>query len=150
MSIRRGFFRLWIVASVLWFAGWATFYSSHVVLPSVASRVYVLPSATADFYELDNIFSQFDEKIRNSHWTTDFPNSVRLLVHNDVTKAAFEARAKDFYETYSRPRDTEVTSVRLVALKNLVLVGILPPCILLAIGWALAWSLAGFKADKRS
>jgi hypothetical protein len=148
MNIRRGFFRLWIVLSLIWFAGCAAFQSSAILNPSLIERVYVLPSATADFYKLDNIFDQFDDNMQKNHWSINFPNNVKLLVHNDVSKAIAEARNESFYEQYSKPRENEVVSARVAALITFGLIGVIPPLGLLIFGWVIGWSLSGFKSDN--
>lgn len=148
MNIRRGFFRFWIILGVGWFATFAAIQSSDVINPPVSEKVYVLPSAKADFYQFDHPSNQYDENTQKNHRTIQFPNHVQLLVHNSVSKADGDARGKGFYEEYSRPRETEVAWARLAVLGRLGLVGVIPPLVLLMVGWAAAWGLAGFKVDK--
>jgi hypothetical protein len=83
--------------------------------------------------------------------TIDFPNNVTLLVpKGDATKKALIDRdfPKTFLEKYSKPRDTEVALARATALGELGWIAFVPPLVLLIFGWAIGWSLSGFKPDK--
>ena len=147
MKWRRGFFRLWVAGSALWLAAWVAIQWVDYTrpLPTLSDVVYVMPNATEDFYRLNNYFDQFDDHIANNHYKVDFPHKVRLLVHNAVPTAIAEARGKDFYEQYSKPRGPVDWRNQLIFLG---LIGIIPPLLLLIVGWVLAWAFSGFRDGR--
>jgi hypothetical protein len=144
---RRGFFRIWVVLSALWFIIVAGFSYQKVADPYIAPRVYVLPSQTGEFYQLNNVLDQFDLEFRNAHNEVSFPNSVTLFSTKDIPMAVVEARSPSFYEKYSKPRDAELTKARLTALGLSIAAALVPPAVLLLIGTAISWIASGFKAD---
>ncbi len=152
LNIRRGFFRLWFVVSVAWIAGCIALLCSAILRPHVTEKVYVLPSLTPDVYELDLASDRFSAEFQN-YVTINFPNNVTLLApKGDATKKALIDRdfPKTFLEKYSKPRDIEVSLARATALGELGWIAFVPPVVLLVFGWAIGWSLSGFKPDKPS
>jgi hypothetical protein len=148
INVRRGLFRLWIIMSVPWAVGTGAVFSRDIFTPTIPAQVYVMPNAKSDFFKLDNIYSQFDDDMMKAHRIVDFPNNLRLLIEKNVPDDAARARATNFFEEYSKPRDNEVKAARLKGIREFLLFGAMPPLMLLIIGWAVSWAVAGFKGDQ--
>jgi len=147
VNIRRGFFRLWIVASCLWLAGVAVAFWGQTATPRLPPKVYVLRDSRADFYELTNPSDRYDSEIRSSHSSIEFPNNVTLLVHNTVPTSVAAFRGQSFAEQHAI-RAKEVSAARLAVLETAVAVGVTPICVLFVVGSMIAWSLSGFKSER--
>src|SRR6266404_7626533 len=105
MNARRGFFRLWVVASTLWIIGAGV--GAVQMSPTLQTAEYVMPDATSGFFKLDNTFKQFDPAFLAVHSKVQFPNNVMLFVHNSVPEATLQERSPEFFKTYSSPRGDE-------------------------------------------
>ncbi len=142
MNIRRGFFRLWVAVSALWVLCVAIIAPTFNT-PLIPSEAFVMKDATSGFFKLDNYFDRYDESFKAVHREVRFPNNVTLFVVNTVPETV-EAKAKEFYETYSETRDGEMWSARRNFWGGALLVALIPPLVLLALGVVVAWILAGF------
>ena len=84
--------------SAVWLIGVVSFSYQRVVPPYIEPRAYVLPSENSDFYQLDNVFDQFDSEFRKAHHETSFPYNVTLFSTKDIPMAVVEARSPSFFE----------------------------------------------------
>jgi hypothetical protein len=57
MNARRGFFRIWLVASGLWVVGVAVV--AFQMPPLLQPAEFVLSDSTSGFFKLDNVFEQY-------------------------------------------------------------------------------------------
>jgi hypothetical protein len=145
MNARRGFFRLWVVASTLWIIGAGV--GAFQMSPTLQTAEYVMPDATSGFFKLDNTFKQFDPAFQAVHSKVEFPNNVTLFVHNSVPEATLKERAPEFFKTYSSPRGDEWTKARFSFWTTALLVAVLPPFGILLLGGLVGWIFKGFAHD---
>jgi hypothetical protein len=85
MNARRGFLRLWVVASALWVVGAGVV--AFQMPPLLQSAEFVMPDSTSGFFKLDNVFEQYAPAFQAVHSKVEFPNNVTLFVHNSVPEA---------------------------------------------------------------
>jgi len=115
MTLRRGFFRLWIVFTVLWLSGWGpgAYFGAYHNHPNYRSSE----------------MSQSDAMSEKKPWE-DYPAGDPKSDPNNWRRAAgpWNAYLSDMKRYWPG--------------------AVLPPIILLALGWLLAWALRGFRQDK--
>ena len=94
MRIRRGLFRLWVVASVIWVGiiGSIGYHEWRAVAQPM--KLYVLPNATSDFYKVDNVFDRFDPGLETSHSVVEYPHGITLMIYNSVPNDVAEPKRK--------------------------------------------------------
>jgi hypothetical protein len=145
MNARRGFLRLWTVASALWFVGVGVV--AFQMPPLLQSAEFVMPDSTSGFFKLDNVFEQYTPAFQAVHSKVEFPNNVTLFVHTSVPKAVVEAQAPDFFKTYSAPRADALTKARFSFWTNALLAAVLPSLGILLLGFLVGWIFNGFARD---
>jgi hypothetical protein len=122
MYYRRGFFRLWIVLSVIWVA----------IISAISAESILKPwSMGTDPPKLERLERAL-ENARKAGATEDVNTMINARIemifdHAEQRELAFDQSAN--------------------ALKGLALGGLLPPLILLAIGSGLFWALSGFTRE---
>ncbi|OKO69373.1 hypothetical protein AC630_37060 [Bradyrhizobium sp. AS23.2] len=104
-----------------------------------------MKDATSGFYKLDNYFDRFDASFKANHKQVEFPNNVTLFVVTSIPDAVVEVKAKEFYQSYSAPRDGEMRAAWLDYWSKVAMVAVAPPLALLGLGLVLGWIFAGFK-----
>jgi hypothetical protein len=145
MNARRGFLRLWVVASALWFVGVGVV--AFQMPPLLQSAEFVMPDSTSGFFKLDNIFEQYTPAFQAVHSKVEFPNNVTLFVHSSVPEETLKVRAPEFFKTFSAPRADELTKARLSFWTTVLLVAVLPSLGILLLGSLVGWIFNGFARD---
>jgi hypothetical protein len=148
MNARRGFLRLWIVASALWFAGVGVV--AFQMPPLLQPAEFVMPDSTSGFFKLDDPYEQYTHAFQAVHSKVQFPNNVTLFIHTSVPEAVAEARAPDFFEIYSAPRADELTKARFSFWTKALLAAVLPSLGILLLGCLVGWIFNGFARDAKS
>ena len=149
MRVRRGMFRLWVVASIIWIGiiGYIGYHEWRAVPQPM--KLYVLPNATSDFYKVDNIFDRFDPALGTSHSIVEYPHGITLMIHNSVPSDVAEPKKKEFERDYVSPLSRDYDEKRFDTGTTYVEAALLPPIGVLAFGAAMAWALTGFRREPR-
>ena len=145
MNVRRGFFRLWVVASALWVVGASVV--AFQMFPTLQPAEFVMPDATSGFFKMDNVFEQFVPAIQAVHSKVEFPNNVTLFVHTSVPEPILKAKAPEFSKTYSAPRADELTKAQFSFWTKALSTAVLPPLGIFLFGVLVAWIFSGFARD---
>jgi hypothetical protein len=145
MRVRRGMFRLWVVASIIWIG--IIGYNGYQEWRSVPQpiKLYLLPNATSDFYVPENIFDRWDPGIEQSHSIIEYPHGVTLMIHNSVPSAVAEPKKKEFERQYVEPAARNYEKKRYDAAATYLEAALLPPPAVLIFGAAMGWVLTGFR-----
>ncbi len=147
MRIRRGMFRLWVVASIIWIGIICSIgYHEWRAVPQPV-KLYLLPNATSDFHVVDNIFADFDPNIQKTHSIIEYPHGITLMIHNSVPSDVAEPKKKEFERDYVEPLSRDYDQKRYDTVTTYVGSALLPPMAVLAFGAAIAWALTGFRRD---
>jgi hypothetical protein len=132
-----------VAVSALWVLG-VGIVAPNFNTPLIPPQAFVMKDATSGFFKLDNYFDRFDASFKAAHRDIQFPNNVSLFVVNTVPDTTVEAKASEFYKTYSETRAGELWSARLNFWGGALLVALIPPLVLLGLGVVMAWIFAGF------
>jgi hypothetical protein len=145
MRVRRGIFRLWVVASVIWIGiiGSIGYHEWRTVSQPV--KLYLLPNAASDFYVVDNIFTRFDPNMEKAHSIIEYPHGITLMIHNSVASDVAEVKKKEFERDYVAPLSRDYDEKRYGTVTTYLEAALLPPMVVLAFGAAMAWALTGFR-----
>ena len=141
MNVRRGLFRLWLLATVIYSCAVVAVAASHWP-HELQQRAFLLSSVEGE--PEDGPREWEVPKYQNTHYTFQFPNNVTLLVKN-VDEEKVKLRGKAFYEAQSAPRDSELRDVRFNFVGVAAVILLLPPLLLFAFGAALIWAFSGFR-----
>jgi len=130
MLLKRGLIRLWIALSLLW-VGMVSYIAINENIGSLeeaSTRIEGLKSGRIH----ENGWEDAPEP-KNSE-----PLSANATVDTTVAKSLAVARAE-------AKRDEVLKRVG----SGFLLIGLLPPLLLLALGFIAAWVIAGFRSDPR-
>jgi hypothetical protein len=161
--VARGFFRLWIIFSVLWIGGvavnaWSTLPVDQEVNPQPTGMFddLIPPAANKpdDSFDPDKFlaYQACKDAGNNDDQCTAImkaPNKYLAYQrcmhhgHDDQCAAILEAPPFDPSKPYVIIRGSE----RRTAVRFAVLLALVPPSFLLAFGSALVWAIRGFRAD---
>lgn len=147
MNIRRGFFRLWVVATLVWIAivlliSWPTAASLYL-----DERNYVITSEQK-LVRLNDSFYWEREKNDNLHRYQVSGNGINATRVFLIAQATFPAEKIAEVISANRPtldRSAEISEKLAQAWGGTLLGAVAPPLVLLILGSALAWALSGFK-----
>lgn len=153
MNIRRGFFRLWVVATALYIAGVSVFYFFNIrnmeaTYGTPQAAVGRLPTDCeaqrgvegADFIRVTDTGKPWD---RYLCWYT-LPDIRRLypeyagIGDDQLTRQLF-VTANRSYGYYGYWPTIQVAA----------LIGLVPPLLALVVGSAIGWALSGFRGGRR-
>lgn len=150
MSWGRGFFRVWMLLAVLWvvFAlliGWGSVANPYVPGKDVAIALDTEEVDLLDSY--GQVHLAFEERVRAG---TTKKTALQVYGFNLYTGADLEPWQYYEYIDLANARvaeyvETEAASRRNKAIPQLAMTIVLPPLILLLLGWAIAWVLSGFR-----
>lgn len=145
MNIRRGLFRIWLVAAALW-AVWVAIVS----WPSIHTPY--MPRLEYRYIKDENRFVPRDEGLTTSQQfdmltlhPLEFPNNVYLYSPDNPTVGDSKPYLKVFYETYVQPHDTEFSQKRRANLRDALGLAILPIIVSFLAGLTMIWVVAGFR-----
>jgi len=155
MNFRRGFFRLWVLGSILFVIGVAVV--SYDVVASEFRRaaeykawdevgLILLPvhckdargTSGADYTGRDGPWSDYSTEPKCMYKMADFRRlypEYRDLSDNDL--------ANKMYEKAGRPLKEEPQPWRMVG--QAAAVAVIVPLTIFLLGWAVAWALSGFR-----
>lgn len=175
MNVRRGLFRLWLVASVLWVlvsvaAMWHEFASpyfeeiKYVYMPEGAAtpkgidnEFSLLPRADADQERADTILGNGqaighireidpDDTITDDAYVAiAFPHNLKLWAPKSLDLTERGKLLDAFTANCLAPRNAELWHRRLWQLGIIVV----PPAIVFLFGAALIWAFSGFRVGSR-
>jgi hypothetical protein len=131
MQLKRGLIRLWIALSLLW-VGMVSYIAINENIGSLeeaSTRIEGLKSGRIH----ENGWEDAPEP-KNSE-----PLSANATVDTTVAKSLAVARAE-------AKRDEVLKRVG----SGFLLIGLLPPLLLLALGFIAAWVIAGFRSDPKT
>lgn len=147
---RRGFFRVWMVLAVLWagfalLVGWGSVANPYVPGRDVAIQTEgEVPELFEDYGQLHQAF---EERVRAG---TTRKTALQRYGFNLYTSTSLEPWK---YHEYVQKAETavadyiqaETASRRSQAIPQLAMGVVLPPLIVLVLGWAIGWAIAGFR-----
>ncbi len=147
MRFRRGMFRLWIVASVIWIAliGVIGYREWRAVQEPV--KLYLLRDATSDFYTVENVFTAFDPNVQKEYLISEYPHGITLMIPNSVSRDVAESKKKEFEHKYVETLTHDFEQKRSETAATYLEAALLPPLAFLAFGSAMAWAFTGFRRD---
>jgi hypothetical protein len=158
LRVARGFFRLWIIFSVLWIGGvavsaWWTLPRDQQIDPNPLGDL-IPPAANRsdDSFHPDQFLAYYackddgnndDQCAAMMKGPNKYLTYQRCLYHGHDDQCAAILKAPIFYpfQTYWIVRDSE----RRTAVRSAALLALLPPFLLLAFGSALIWAFRGFR-----
>ncbi|WP_156936685.1 hypothetical protein [Chelativorans sp. J32] len=140
----RGFFRLWVLVSLLWIATVTTFMWSSISNPYVAPHVFIGPEGDVAWAAHSNQARAARElKARGEFVEVEVdgaPNITYLGRDNGNLAEIMEQKAPVMVGFYK----TQVSTGRASAVWQTVSVGLIPPAIILVIGFFISWAMRGF------
>lgn len=150
---RRGFFRLWVVLALLWCALVALILSGQILSPYVPSKAVATRTGevSAALYETyGEPYNSWAAASRSgSIVATEVRPGFQLFTSLEVTGPILVARVEEARALVDAYRDRTIAERRTGALGTLLAAAVAPPLLVLALGWLLAWALAGFFAPYR-
>lgn len=152
MRWKRGLFRLWIVVAVLWVIGAVWIGWNGVFNPYISGRVVVLDPATETFEITDaSVYSGTHyPRSGNDHMIIEIIDTDYAFEFPEGSDITFQKIVEtkwlnDVVTSVGEDRKDRRNQKRLSAIRTVLLVSLLPPAIVLAIGAAFAWAFSGFS-----
>lgn len=144
MRVWRGLFRLWVVGTVIWVGACTLLGINEWYSVGVEASLFELRTADGPLIRRDNIFDQFDVGVTKDYRVKALPGNVTLIVRKEIPEVADAARVEELLKTTAEPHIAMQATRRWVIATNASLWAVLPPLMLLLLGMALRWVLAGF------
>jgi len=159
MNWVRGFFRLWIIAGLLWLAITAVFLRPEGVVEAYASNVYqlivhpiMMVRAESKRSKIEQI--QFERQVVPSCKDFTPPAEVKephMTSSDELDRVLCSSARKTLNEETAEDRDLEPFVSTLAELdhsgqnlRTFCVTAFLPPVAILLLGISLAWALRGF------
>jgi hypothetical protein len=139
LTLRRGFFRLWILISGIWLILITLFSWQQISAPHLPSRYFLL-SHNAQV-EIQPVWEPISSGGRQK---VEFPNSITLLVDPSFTQRPLPPWILYQIGEKVKARDREVADERLAMIVGLFWVFTIPVISLLFIALSVAWAFKGF------
>lgn len=166
MNVRRGLFRLWVVAAALWAVAMGLLYWREITAPYIPLQSFVYKAPGADLpQELSPFDLVTDGKTGPYFQLTDpfntrvpgsaykiiiLPNEIKLFLAKSIGDAETNNIVDDFWTRFGIPRDAEIAEKRWGTIKQALWAVLVPPFVVLVIGGALAWAFSGFKKKHQT
>ena len=162
MNIRRGFFRLWLIASVAWVLVATVATWKELFWPSFAEGNYLYllegwptpKGVTNKFFDAElgttvyrdgkaqGQFRELEPGDQIADYSKiDFPHNLVLWMPATLDQAGQKEMVEKFATTYFESRVSEASERRLASLGAILV----PPLAVLVIGAALLWAFSGFR-----
>lgn len=145
MRLWRGSFRLWVVVTVIWVGACTLLGINEWYSVGVEASLFELRTADGPLIRRDNIFDQFDVGVAKDYRVKGLPGNVTLIVRKEIPEGAEAARVEELLKGTAEPHIAEQAARRWQIATNATLWAVVPPLMLLALGMALLWVLAGFN-----
>jgi hypothetical protein len=149
LKIARGFFRLWIIFSVLWIGGvavnaWLTLPVDQQVSPQPTNSDDFQPDEFLAYYACKDAGNSDDQCAAMMKGPNKYLAYQRCLYHGHDDQCAVILKAPIFdpFQPFVIVRDSE----RRAAVGFATLLALVPPSFLLSFGSALVWAFRGFRS----
>jgi len=164
---KRGAFRIWVVVSVFWCIAVAIFFSNELYASFSSHHVIYVKMSNTETLEYPNelgadaIKADLTKRIdvanaENKKWAANVPAARKAECGAIPSTTPFDKQPEDCVKLFftdmsdlAVPTDwqTQVTRFRPVMplLLKVLLLALVPPLLIFALGLALAWALAGFR-----
>jgi hypothetical protein len=157
MNARRTFLRIWMVATIVWFAVVAAFSWEEIARPVLADKAYVYSSDACrtenlsakalrcpdlPIWEMQHAYDRND-LAKSGFEEVALPNNVYLMVRA-VDRDASQDSIQQIFDAIVRPRASQVSAKRISSLGYALGAALVPPLVLFVLAGSLLWAVAGF------
>ena len=144
----RGFFRAWIVVAALWLICSVALGYGMIASPYIPLKIVATPTGgtttSYDFFSPQH--SEFQRGVaEGALLETPIRDGHLLYTRADIAPARLTERlteARAIIDAYTR---SETGDRRSQAIQTVLSWTLLPPLVLLALGWAIGWVISGFR-----
>lgn len=146
----RGFFRIWVLVSLVWVAVGAAIGIGSVVNPYIETRVLAVPADT----NLVTLFPAWGDEHRDlrtlasQNAMVEYPIGDRgylLYQRPEAPSATVQSRIQEAQTIVAEYVQVETSKARARQVPIVAMALLIPPFALLIAGWAIGWAIAGFR-----
>lgn len=145
MNYTRGFFRGWVILSVLW-AG-ALFVATWLDPPYLSPEAWIVPRPNGGLLALSDSSYTAREKLATSNTQIELPKNLYLFIHNSVPASEHESLSKAFLSQNQSRREAVQWAAHRERFEGVAVAAIAVPLALLLPGLAVRWVLLGFRSN---
>lgn len=156
MNWRQGFLRIWIALSVLWVLVVSTFFYGYVTDPRPylgtqryygnAGGVQLLDYDNENYYKVQDWADKGIVKrkdLKGTGWT------IELYGPPSDDQSTVDARLQTLRGHMEEEYTTKRESQRWADLQSGIALALIPPIVLLILGWMIGWIVSGFRTRKQ-
>lgn len=151
MSWRQGFFRIWVLLSVLWALLVAFFAYDGIVSPWFPGKGFYYKHGVPVPVSVDRYSTEFSDLVRLKESgevlglkIRDLPE-ITLFVPANISPIERDRRIDQVHGIATTMKATVVHQKRVEAIKQALAVVLIPPIMLFVIGLGIAWAISGFR-----
>ena len=158
MAWGRGFFRVWVVFSVLWILGAMSYYGSYIRTPALDLPGYLIPvDETIKPVPLIPGYGEYQHALDgvaanrvqlDDLWLTGFPAAFKVFAEASMDRPTFERRVKENIDFMHEKTTAWIEAKRGKMGMEAAQVAFGVPIALLFAGLVLKWVLSGFRKPK--